>query len=126
MHWIPVVIIAVALLGFFLLKRASFVPEEQARKLLQQGALVVDVRNPDEFNSRHLPNAVNVPLGSLKTQAPARLPDRNQVLLLHCVSGVRSGMAAGQLKGLGYANVFNLGSYSRAEALVRNALTEGK
>jgi rhodanese-related sulfurtransferase len=44
--------------------------------------------------------------------------DKNQVLLLHCQSGMRSGVASKRLKRLGYAKAFNLGSYSRAARLV--------
>jgi rhodanese-related sulfurtransferase len=44
--------------------------------------------------------------------------DKNQVLLLHCQSGMRSGVAKSRFKGLGYPNVFNLGSYARASHIV--------
>ncbi len=119
MNWTLLIIIAVVFLGIFLLKRASFVSAEKAQELLRAGALVVDVRNPGEFNSGHVPGAINVPLGDLSAEAPRHLPDKNRVLLLHCLSGARSGIAKGQLKRLGYKNVFNLGSYGRAESIVR-------
>jgi rhodanese-related sulfurtransferase len=43
------------------------------------------------------------------------------MLLLHCLSGMRSGMAKQKLKSLGYANVFNLGSLARARKIVGKA-----
>src|ERR1041384_1634325 len=49
-----------ALLGIFILKRVSFVSSEIAHQLLRQGALVIDVRNPSEFNSGHLPGALSL------------------------------------------------------------------
>ena len=49
---------------------------------------------------------------------PQRVKDKNQVLLLHCLSGGRSGLAKRQLKKMGYTHVFNLGSYSRASQIV--------
>ncbi len=119
MNWTLLIVVVVVFLGIFLLKRASFVPADKARQLLREGALVVDVRNPGEFNSGHVPGAINVPLGDLSAEAPRRLPDKNRVLLLHCLSGARSGIAKGQLRKLGYSNVFNLGSYGRAETIVR-------
>lgn len=79
----------------------------------------MDVRNPSEFSSGHVPGAMNVPLGNLSNEAPRRFRDKNQLLLLHCLSGTRSGIARGQLKTMGYNNVFNLGSYRRAEQIVR-------
>ena len=50
-----------------------------------------------------------------------RVPDKNQVMLLHCQSGMRSAVAVGKLKSIGYANAFNLGSLSRAKAIVSGA-----
>ncbi len=117
------IIVAAVLAAVFALKRMSFVSADKARRFLQNGALLVDVRNPGEFSSGHVPGAVNVPLGNLSSEVPRRFPDKNQLLLLHCLSGTRSGIARGQLKKLGYNNVFNLGSYRRAEQIVR---TTGK
>jgi rhodanese-related sulfurtransferase len=61
---------------------------------------------------------VNIPLGDLADQAPHRLPDKNRVLLLHCLSGTRSGIAKRRLKSMGYTKVFNLGSFGRAQGIV--------
>lgn len=121
MNWVSLVIVAAVLLGFFLLKRASFVSAEAARQLLRQGALVIDVRNPDEFNSGHLPGALNLPLSELRTAIVRRIPGKEQVLLLHCLSGTRSEIGRQQLKRMGYSSVFNLGSYGRAERIISNA-----
>ena len=81
---------------------------------------VLDVRSPGEFNSGHLPVAINMPLDEIETVLPRRVTDKNQVLLLHCASGMRSGMALRKLKSLGYANVFNLGSFNRAGKITSN------
>lgn len=119
MNWSLFTLIAIVALGFLALRRLSFVPAEKARQLLNQGALVVDVRNPDEFNSAHLPRAVNIPLGQLSDELVRRVPDRQKILLLHCLSGTRSAMAKRQVTALGYT-AFNLGSYGRAEKIVRS------
>jgi phage shock protein E len=50
--------------------------------------------------------------------ASSIITDKNKPLLLHCSSGVRSSMAKKKLEGLGYKNVFNLGSYERAGKIV--------
>ena len=117
MDWTLIGIVAGALGGMFLLKRVSLIPVDAARRHLQQGALVVDVRSAGEFRGGHLPDAINIPLGELKEVLPRREPDKNRVLLLHCLSGTRSGMARRILKGMGYSNVFNLGSYGRAQKI---------
>lgn len=119
MNWMLLLVAGLVGLGFLALKRMSFVPADQARQLLRQRALVVDVRSPGEFKSGHLPGALNIPLGRLSDDLVRCVPDRQRILLLHCLSGARSGMAKRQAKNLGYLNVFNLGSYGRAEKILR-------
>ena len=121
MNWTIAIIVGAIMVAFFIVKRMSFVSEEAARKHLAQGALVIDVRSPEEFRSGHVPDAINLPLGELRESLPHRVKDKNQVVLLHCLSGGRSGIAKGQARGLGYPNTFNLGSYARAEKIVRSA-----
>ena len=103
---------------FLLLKRLSLVSPATARECLKQGALVIDVRTREEFQERHLPAAVNLPLGQLRDGIARCAPDREQRLLLHCLSGTRSGVARAMLKKMGYRNVFNLGSYGRAQRIL--------
>lgn len=119
--WTIAIIVGLVVVAFLIVKRMSFVSEEAARKHLAQGALVIDVRSPEEFRGGHVPDAINLPLGELRDSLPRRVKDKNQVLLLHCLSGGRSGIAKGQARGLGYPNAFNLGSYARAEKIVRSA-----
>jgi phage shock protein E len=117
-NWTFWIIIVAAVAGWLLLKRASFIGADKARQLLREGAVVVDVRSPGEFNSGHIAGAINIPLGDLDEDAPKRLPDKGKPVLLHCLSGTRSGIARHKLQGLGYTNVFNLGSYGRANRIV--------
>jgi rhodanese-related sulfurtransferase len=77
------------------------------------------VRSPTEYESGHLPKAINLPLNELDALLPQLARSKRQVLLLHCKSGMRSGLATKRLKSQGYVNAFNLGSYSRASRLVR-------
>ena len=118
MNWPVTIGIVVVIVGFVVFKRLSFVSVEVARKHLAAGALVIDVRSPEEFRSGQVPGAINIPLGDLRDSLPRRVKDKNQVLLVHCLSGGRSGMAKQQLKGMGYPNVFNLGSLGRAQQIV--------
>lgn len=118
MDWTIAIIALVVIATLFILKRVSFVSAEAARQYLAQGALVIDVRSPEEFRGGHVPNAVNIPLGELRDRLPRRVQDKSQVLLLHCLSGGRSAMAKQQLKGMGFTQVFNLGSLTRAQKIV--------
>lgn len=110
---------AVGVTLFLVLKQLGQLGKARARSLLQQGAKVVDVRSGQEFASGHLPNALNIPLDELQSRIAQQVPNKEQALLLHCVSGVRSGMGTRLLKRMGYTKVFNLGSYGRAERIVR-------
>lgn len=118
MNWTAVAVLVVAVAIYFFWKRASQISPGQALEYLKNGALVIDVRSSAEFNSGHLPNAINLPVEEIETALPRRVKDKNQVLLLHCQSGMRSGVAKSRLTGLGYVNAFNLGSYARAARIL--------
>ena len=80
--------------------------------------MIVDVRTPAEFNTGHLLQAVNMPLDRIDVLLPSSVRDKDKVILLHCRSGLRSGLAKSKLSGLGYKNAYNLGSYERAAKIV--------
>lgn len=122
MNWTTLFIILAVIAAFFIFRRMSLVSLADAKQYLRSGALVIDVRGSDEYNSGHLSQSVNIPLGELSERIPAVCPDKNRIILLHCLSGGRSGMAAGTLRSLGYKNSYNLGSYSRAEGILSGAL----
>jgi len=125
MNWttnlVPLVIFAAIVAAFLVVKKAGQISARDAREYLKNGALVIDVRSPGEFDAGHLARAINLPLDEIATALPARVKDKNQVLLLHCASGMRSGVARQKLKYLGYTRVFNLGSYGRAENILKQA-----
>ena len=114
MDWLTWIIIGGAVGAFLVLKRLTLVTPEVARDRLNQGAKVIDVRSDGEYQERHLPGALNIPLDRLRDEITRFATDREQPLLLHCLSGTRSGMGKAMLKKMGYRNVFNLGSYGRA------------
>ena len=119
MNWTTILIIVVAIALFLTISKAGQVSARDAAAYLKNGALVIDVRTPGEFNARHLTNAINIPLDEIETAVPQRVKDKSQVLLLHCASGMRSGVAQKKLNSLGYTNAFNLGSYGRAESILK-------
>jgi phage shock protein E len=118
MNWTIVLIVAIAIAVIFIPTLGGRISIKDAQSHLKNGALVIDVRSPGEFSSAHLPNAINLSLGEIESGLLGRINDKNQVLLLHCHSGMRSGMAMKKLKRLRYTNVFNLGSYKRASKIV--------
>lgn len=120
MNWPTLLIIAALVVIVILLKKSGEIAPGTAREYLQHGALVIDVRSAEEFSSGHLSAAVNLPLGDLAHSLPRLAKDKNQVLLMHCQSGVRSARATSQAKAMGYAHTFNLGSFARASDIVGN------
>jgi phage shock protein E len=118
MTWIVILAVAGVLAVFGFLKQLNSVTEESAREHLRQGAKVIDVRTTQEYSERHLPKAVNIPLDELKQRIVSEAPNKETVLLLHCQAGGRSGAGTQMLKGIGYKNVFNLGSFEQAEKIL--------
>ena len=72
----------------------------QAGAALADGALAVDVREPEEWQAGHVDGALWIPLGDLETRA-GELP-RDRRLVIVCRSGARSGYAADALVAAGY------------------------
>lgn len=68
-----------------------------------KNALLVDVREPSEFNSGHIPGAINIPLRTL-TQNLDQIP-QNRPVILYCTTGYRTAMGVMSLEMLGYHNV---------------------
>lgn len=110
-----------ALVVLFGFNARAELSEAEAREYLQRGALVVDVRTAAEFQTKSLTNVINIPLDEIKTKFPTVVTNKSDVVLLHCRSGRRSGIAVGRLRTLGYTNVFNLGSFEKAEKLLSEA-----
>ncbi len=79
---------------------------DDAHQRQSVGAVIVDVREPDEWRQGHIPGAVHIPLGQLGKHV-GRF-DRSQELIFVCRSGNRSAAAVGALAQAGYEQVSNL------------------
>jgi phage shock protein E len=107
------VIVAVALVvGYFTFMKGGDVSSTDARKLVQSGARLVDVRTPGEFATGHIPGAINIPVQQLDARM-AELEPKDSAVVLYCRSGQRSGNAARALKRAGFELVHDLGPMSR-------------
>lgn len=69
---------------------------------------LVDVRSIDELNGGMLPGAKSVPLDTLLSVVEKEFPEPDTPIVLYCKTGMRSGMAQGALRKLGYTNVCNI------------------
>jgi sulfur-carrier protein adenylyltransferase/sulfurtransferase len=77
-----------------------------AREQLSNGAVVIDVREPEEWAAGHIPGAKHVPKSYLESRIEGAVPDRSQHVILYCASGNRSAWATRTLtEDLGYERV---------------------
>jgi molybdopterin/thiamine biosynthesis adenylyltransferase/rhodanese-related sulfurtransferase len=80
----------------------------------QPGAVVLDVREADEYEQGAIPGAVHIARGSLESSVEARLSDKSAPVVVHCASGVRSAFAAKTLGDMGYENAVSMvGGFNR-------------
>ena len=82
--------------------------ELQERLANGNGLTVVDVREREEFVQGHIPGAIFIPRGYLELQIEQHQPDRSKPLVVYCAGGVRSALAARNLKEMGYADTISL------------------
>jgi rhodanese-related sulfurtransferase len=111
-------IIIAAIIIFFILKKMGQVSAQKAIELVNQGAVVIDVRTPSEFAGGSVKEAVNLPLDSISQKISVVVPDKEQPIMVFCLSGTRSAMARRVLRSNGYKNVYNLGSLWRAKTIL--------
>jgi phage shock protein E len=75
-------------------------PAVDFKQLIADGALVVDVRTPAEYNSGHIKGSINIPVDMIKGKV-GELKQKNQTIITCCRSGARSGMAKSILRSDG-------------------------
>lgn len=86
--------------------RIDEVDPAQVREQLANGALVIDVRQDEEWATGHIPGARHVPKSHLESRIEGSAPDKTQTVILYCASGQRSAWAARTLiEDLGYEHV---------------------
>ena len=79
-----------------------------SEKIASNQVVVLDVREPDEFEQGALKNVVHIPRGHLEAQVESKIVDKNSPVIVYCAGGVRSAFAAKTLQDLGYANVLSM------------------
>lgn len=77
--------------------------------MLEQGAILVDVRSPQEFEEGHLEKAISLPEYEIRRNVNEILPDKLQTIIVYCSTGHRGQKAQCILQRLGYQKVYNLG-----------------
>ena len=89
-------------------------PAEAEQEIAAGGAVVLDVREPDEYEQGALPGAVHIPRGTLETSVEGRIPDKSSHVVVYCAGGTRSAFAAKTMQELGYTDVASvIGGFNR-------------
>ncbi len=98
-----VAVVITLVLAFFLFRPSSKnrVDGAQAKQLVKDGAVLLDVRTPGEFASGHIDGAINIPVQELGGRL-GELKDKNKTVVVYCRSGARSASAAATLEAAGY------------------------
>ena len=92
-------------------KNYGHLTHEEAQRLIaaDQNVIVLDVRKPDEYEKKHIPNAVLLPIEELRAGNFSALPDKNQTIIIYCWTGRRAEDAAAILIEAGYTKVYEMG-----------------
>src|SRR5436305_13882859 len=77
-------------------------PTDAASKAKGSDAVIVDVREKDEWDEEHIPDAVHMSRGMLELEVEDKFPDRNMTIIWYCCAGGRSALAPESLQQLGY------------------------
>ena len=87
----------------------------EADELRQQpGAILLDVREPDEYEQGAVPGTLHIARGHLESNIEGRVPDHDTPVIVFCAGGVRSAFAAKTLGELGYTDVVSVvGGFNR-------------
>lgn len=79
--------------------------QDAAAKLNSGEAVIVDVRDRDEWDEGHIPGANHLSRGTIELDIEEKVPDPNAMIICHCGGGGRSALAAESLQKMGYKNV---------------------
>jgi rhodanese-related sulfurtransferase len=80
-------------------------PQDAATRSKSGEAVIVDVRETDEWDEEHIPGAMHMSRGTIELDIEEKVPDPNAMIICHCGGGGRSALAAESLQKMGYKNV---------------------
>ena len=80
-------------------------PQDAATKLNSGNAVIIDVRDKDEWDEAHIPGATHMSRGTIELDIEEKVSDPNAMIICHCGGGGRSALAAENLQKMGYKNV---------------------
>ena len=106
-EYLSIIIISIIAL-LFVYRR--FFNNTNYQELIDNGAVIIDVRSEGEFLTGNIEGSINIPLDKIASTLN-KINDKNQTLITCCASGIRSGIAKRILKSKGYHNIYNGGGW---------------
>lgn len=98
------------------IKKLFFGPKIDFQELMNQGAIIIDVRTKGEYQSGHIKGSKNIPLQSLQLELK-NIP-KNKAIITCCAGGMRSASAKKLLNSKGYPETYNGGGWMRLESKI--------
>lgn len=86
----------------------------EAQRRMEEGALLIDVREDGEWEAGHARGAVHIGKGVIERDIEQKIPDADAEIILYCGGGFRSTLAASSLQKMGYRNVASMAGGWRA------------
>lgn len=84
------------------------ITKEQLNAFIQRGAILIDVRSPQEYNEGHLQYSICIPDYEILHKIKGIVRNKEQEVVLYCTSGSRSKSVQKKLQKMGYKNIYNL------------------
>lgn len=100
--------VTILLIAAALFSCGSIAPASKIKEWADKGALIADVRTPQEYAAGNIPGSINIPLADIEKRL-AEFGSKNGYIIVYCRTGNRSGKAEAFLKSQGYINVINGG-----------------
>ena len=104
-----------AILCGIVLLAVSGCSSTESKISMENNAVLLDVRTPEEHKSGYLEGAVLLPLADLESKISSKVSDKNTPVYIYCRSGRRAGTAVEKLKAMGYTDLHNLGGLKDAQ-----------
>ncbi|MBL7846951.1 MAG: rhodanese-like domain-containing protein [Cyclobacteriaceae bacterium] len=93
-------------------------PRINYTRLIQEGAMVLDVRTPAEFEKGHIAGAINIPIEQLRANMN-QLVNKHRVIIACCTDGSKSWYAKNLLDANGYRSVYNAGDWRKLQKRIQ-------
>ena len=93
--------------------------KNKIKDALRNGAAVIDVRTPREFDEGHIPQSINIPVDRINASAQ-RIKSMNKPIIFCCASGMRSSTAVSVMKQNGSKEVYNGGSWQAVLRIINS------